>query len=137
MKDARQCGLTVHTSEAVIDAQRVEQYHNFLMVNIDMFLADDIIYDDEHDVIRALNNPSVLSGAQRHFGQQFIAHLLTLDWGFRFGGSVISVKMVVQIALAVMVTVTATAAVTAAAGASCSHVKPAVKTVNMVPGHPF
>ncbi|CAK0895820.1 unnamed protein product [Prorocentrum cordatum] len=58
----------------------------------------------EYDVLRALNNPSVLKQAQQHFGQQLLAHLQTLDWGFRVGGTVINNKMVVQVATALVIT---------------------------------
>merc|ERR1711920_427826 len=58
----------------------------------------------EYDVLRALNNPSVLKHAQQHFGQQLLAHLRTLDWGFRVGGTVINNKMVVNVATALVIT---------------------------------
>merc|ERR1712196_295393 len=35
----------------------------------------------EYDVLRALNTPLVVKHAQRHFGQQLLAHLHTLEWG--------------------------------------------------------
>merc|ERR1711920_1220118 len=59
----------------------------------------------EYEVYRALNNPVVMRESQRHFGQQFLTHLRTLDWGFRFGGTVISVKIVMHITVAMVVTV--------------------------------
>merc|ERR1712228_1121841 len=58
----------------------------------------------EYDVLRALNNPSALHHAQRHFGEQLLDHLRTLDWGFRVGGTVINNRMVVQIATALIIT---------------------------------
>merc|ERR1712113_1226368 len=58
----------------------------------------------EYDVLRALNNPSVLKHAQQHFGQQLLAHLRTLDWGFRFGGAVINNRMAVHVATALVIT---------------------------------
>merc|ERR1712190_9448 len=62
----------------------------------------------EYEVYRALNNPLVMRESQRHFGQQFLTHLRTLDWGFRFGGTVINVKIVMNVAIAMMVTVITT-----------------------------
>ena len=32
-----------------------------------------------YDVLRALNNPLVFRGAKKHFGQQLLNHLHTLD----------------------------------------------------------
>ena len=32
-----------------------------------------------YDVLRALNNPLVFRGARKHFGQQLLKHLHTLD----------------------------------------------------------
>merc|ERR1712228_828459 len=58
----------------------------------------------EYDVLRALNNPSVIKHSQQHFGQQLLAHLRTLDWGFRFGGAVINNRMVVHVATALVIT---------------------------------
>merc|ERR1712232_128682 len=37
----------------------------------------------QYDVVKALNTPLTLNRAQQFFGQQFLAHLHTLDWGFR------------------------------------------------------
>merc|ERR1711933_315110 len=48
----------------------------------------------EYDVVKALSNPSILKGAQKVFGQQLLAHLHSLDWGFRIGGVVISTSFV-------------------------------------------
>merc|ERR1712217_78358 len=62
----------------------------------------------EYDVVRYLNNPFVLKGVQKHFGQQFLPHLKALDWGFRLGGSVISLKMVASVATGLAVTIAAT-----------------------------
>jgi hypothetical protein len=58
----------------------------------------------EYDVLKSLNNPSVLKHAQQHFGQQLLAHLRTLDWGFRVGGTVISNRMVVNVATVLVIT---------------------------------
>merc|ERR1711972_361110 len=46
----------------------------------------------EHDVLRSLNNPVVVRNAQKHFGQQMLGHLHTLEWGFRVGGSVVNMR---------------------------------------------
>jgi hypothetical protein len=51
----------------------------------------------EYDVLKALNNPSILKGAQKYFGQQLLAHLNSLDWGFRVGGVVIGQRFLAQI----------------------------------------
>merc|ERR1712217_257588 len=48
----------------------------------------------DFDVLRALNNPLVMQKAQKHFGQQLLNHIILLEWGFRLGGTVITVKMV-------------------------------------------
>merc|ERR1712217_778068 len=48
----------------------------------------------DFDVPRNLNNPLVMQKAQKHFGQQLLNHIITLEWGFRFGGTVITVQMV-------------------------------------------
>jgi hypothetical protein len=53
----------------------------------------------EDDVLRqALNNPTTLKGSQKHFGQQFLPHLKSLQWGFRVGGIVITQSLITQIA---------------------------------------
>merc|ERR1711953_1458107 len=62
----------------------------------------------EYDVLRALNNPLVCNRAQRHFGQQLLAHLRTLDWGFRFGGTVINAKLVMNIGMALIISIVTT-----------------------------
>merc|ERR1712107_265997 len=54
----------------------------------------------ENDVLRALNDPLVMNRAQRYFGQQMLAHLHTLDWGLRFGGTVINVRLMMNIVMA-------------------------------------
>merc|ERR1712238_214277 len=48
----------------------------------------------EYDVLKWLNNVSVLRDAQKYIGQQTLPHLHALDWGFRFGGSVINSRTV-------------------------------------------
>lgn len=53
----------------------------------------------EYDVLLVLNNPKVLSRAQRHIGQQMLPHLQHLNWGFRFSGSVVNARAVSAIAL--------------------------------------
>merc|ERR1712039_303596 len=58
----------------------------------------------EYDVIRALNTPTILKRAQKHFGQQVLHHLTKLDWGFRFGGAVINTKIIVNILYALVLT---------------------------------
>jgi len=58
----------------------------------------------EYDVLLALNHPVVLNKAQRYFGQQLLSHLHTLEWGFRFGGTVISTKFVTSVAAALIIT---------------------------------
>merc|ERR1712187_285650 len=62
----------------------------------------------EYDVLRALNNPLVVNRAQRHFGQQLLSHLRTLDWGFRFGGTVINAKLVMNVVMALTITMVTT-----------------------------
>jgi len=51
----------------------------------------------EYDVLRALNTPFLLKQAQMYFGQQLLPHLHVLEWGFRFGGSVLSARYVTNI----------------------------------------
>merc|ERR1711933_575464 len=58
----------------------------------------------DYDVLRALNRPVALQVAQRYFGQQLLAHLHTLDWGFRAGGTVITMKIAMNIATALAIT---------------------------------
>eukprot|EP00931_Biecheleriopsis_adriatica_P037071 TRINITY_DN21281_c0_g1_i1.p1 TRINITY_DN21281_c0_g1~~TRINITY_DN21281_c0_g1_i1.p1 ORF type:complete len:132 (+),score=18.88 TRINITY_DN21281_c0_g1_i1:23-397(+) len=63
----------------------------------------------DYDVLRSLNNPVVIKKAQRHFGQQLLPHLHTLEWGFRVGQTVINMKVVMNIIIAIMLTsITAT-----------------------------
>lgn len=57
----------------------------------------------EHDVLVALNTPVVLSRVQRHFGQQFLPHLRTLNWGFRCGGTVICPELVGKMVMALLI----------------------------------
>merc|ERR1712060_147025 len=59
----------------------------------------------EYDVLRALNRPEVVRSAQRHFGQQFLSHLKTLEWGFRAGGTVISMRIIAQFFMGLIITV--------------------------------
>lgn len=61
----------------------------------------------EYDVLRALNTPLVVQRAQRHFGHQLLPHLHTLEWGFRLGGTVINMRMVVSLFFGSMLTVAA------------------------------
>merc|ERR1719291_355634 len=56
-----------------------------------------------YDVLRALNNPSMLKEAQKYFGQQLLSHLNTLEWGFRVGGIVICPRLVSQIAFTLLI----------------------------------
>jgi len=63
----------------------------------------------EYDVLRALNNPSMLKGAQKYLGQQLLPHLTTLEWGFRVGGIVINPRLVSQVAVTLIVGVVTTA----------------------------
>ena len=51
----------------------------------------------EHDIVRALNNPVVVQRAQKYFGQQLLAHLQTLKWGFHMGGPVINMRVFSQL----------------------------------------
>lgn len=60
----------------------------------------------DYDVLRALNNPIVLHHAQKYFGQQFLAHLHTLHWGFRIGGVVINKDGVAKVIGAVAIACT-------------------------------
>merc|ERR1712110_1335406 len=48
----------------------------------------------EYDVLRWLNNVSVLHHARKYIGDQTLPHLHALDWGFRFAGSVISSRTI-------------------------------------------
>jgi len=59
----------------------------------------------EYDVLHALNNPLVVKNAQRHFGQQLLSHLHTLGWGFRFGQTVIDLRIIVNIVAALLISV--------------------------------
>jgi len=59
----------------------------------------------EYDVLHALNNPLVVKNAQRHFGQQLLPHLHTLGWGFRFGQTVINLRIIVNVFAALMITI--------------------------------
>ena len=47
----------------------------------------------EHDVVRAPNSPVVVQRAQKHFGQQLLAHPRTLKGGFRMGGTATNVRV--------------------------------------------
>eukprot|EP00929_Paragymnodinium_shiwhaense_P103774 TRINITY_DN6752_c0_g2_i1.p1 TRINITY_DN6752_c0_g2~~TRINITY_DN6752_c0_g2_i1.p1 ORF type:complete len:626 (-),score=76.78 TRINITY_DN6752_c0_g2_i1:337-2214(-) len=44
----------------------------------------------EHDVFRRLNLTEYCNKSQAYFGQQFLTHLRSLDWGFRVGGVTIN-----------------------------------------------
>merc|ERR1712217_488909 len=48
----------------------------------------------EYDVLRWLNNVLVLHHARKYIGDQTLPHLQALDWGFRFGGSVINLRTI-------------------------------------------
>ena len=61
----------------------------------------------EYDVLRALNTPLVVKRAQAHFGQQLLAHLHTLDWGFRINGTVIHMRLVMGVGVAALMAVVA------------------------------
>mmetsp|Transcript_55199 Transcript_55199/g.87513 ORF Transcript_55199/g.87513 Transcript_55199/m.87513 type:complete len:418 (-) Transcript_55199:285-1538(-) len=63
----------------------------------------------EHDVVRLLNAPDVLRRSQTFFGQQYLAHLNALDWGFRFGGRVIHLQSVSGMASGMFFAIVATA----------------------------
>jgi hypothetical protein len=63
----------------------------------------------EHDVVRLLNAPDVLRRWQKFFGQQYLAHLNALDWGFRFGGRVIHLQSVSGMASGMFLAIVATA----------------------------
>jgi hypothetical protein len=69
----------------------------------------------EYDVLHALNNPLVVQNAQRYFGQQLLSHLHTLGWGFRFGQTVINLRLVMNVLAALMVTI-----ITSVSQARCS-----------------
>merc|ERR1712187_82551 len=62
----------------------------------------------EYDVLRGLNNPATLNKAQKHFGQQLLPHLTTLEWGFRIGGVVIKMKLLMGVCSAIGITVITT-----------------------------
>merc|ERR1711990_633838 len=62
----------------------------------------------EYDVLRALNDPLVMNRAQRYFGQQMLTHVRTLDWGFRVGGTVINVRLIMNIVTAMAITLVTT-----------------------------
>merc|ERR1740121_1037045 len=59
----------------------------------------------EYDVLHALNNPLVVKNAQQYFGQQLLSHLHTLGWGFRFGQTVINLRLIMNVLAALMVTI--------------------------------
>merc|ERR1712218_265159 len=58
----------------------------------------------EVEVLRALNDPVLLKGSQQHFGQQLLAHLRTLDWGFRIGGAVFKTRPFMRVGAALLIT---------------------------------
>jgi len=43
----------------------------------------------EYDVLRELNNPQTIAASRPLIGDLLLAHLQSLEWGFRFGGSLI------------------------------------------------
>lgn len=51
----------------------------------------------EYDVLKDLNNPVVMNRVQKYMGQQFLHHIKTLDWGFRFGGTVLNTRLAMQL----------------------------------------
>merc|ERR1712087_360349 len=61
----------------------------------------------EYDVLRWLNNVSVLHHARKYIGDQTLPHLQALDWGFRFAGSVISSRTVGGIMFGMVTTIVA------------------------------
>lgn len=58
----------------------------------------------EFDVLRTLNRPLLLFRAQRFFGQQLLKHLSLLEWGYRFGGTLITPRFVSNIAVGLAIT---------------------------------
>eukprot|EP00929_Paragymnodinium_shiwhaense_P014618 TRINITY_DN12254_c0_g1_i1.p1 TRINITY_DN12254_c0_g1~~TRINITY_DN12254_c0_g1_i1.p1 ORF type:complete len:600 (-),score=48.44 TRINITY_DN12254_c0_g1_i1:12-1811(-) len=62
----------------------------------------------EHEVFRRMNLTEYCKKAQPYYGQQFLMHLRSLDWGFRIGGSTINMnfftRLVTAIALALVTT---------------------------------
>ena len=58
----------------------------------------------EYDVFRALNSPAVVRSSQRYFGQQFLSHLKNLEWGLRCGGTVINMRLVMNVLLGLLIT---------------------------------
>merc|ERR1712054_344932 len=68
-------------------------------MGLDVRMLASVAETFEYDVLLVLNNPVVLSRAQRHIGQQMLPHLGHLNWGFRFCGSVVNSRAVTAIAL--------------------------------------
>jgi hypothetical protein len=62
------------------------------------------------DVIKVLNTPLMVQRSQKYFGQQFLEHITTVDWGFRRWGRVISPKLVYESMAAICATVGAAVA---------------------------
>merc|ERR1712032_317957 len=56
----------------------------------------------DYDVVRTLNTPRVLQHAKRHFGDLFLVHVESLQWGFRSCGKVITMSFATNIAAALM-----------------------------------
>merc|ERR1711920_1216962 len=51
----------------------------------------------EYDLLHALNTPEVLARADQHLGENMLPHLQALEWGFRFGQTVINMKVITSI----------------------------------------
>merc|ERR1712217_427586 len=62
----------------------------------------------EYDVLRWLNNVAVLHHAQKYIGNQILPHLQALEWGFRFGGSVINSRAMSNIIIGMVATLAGT-----------------------------
>eukprot|EP00929_Paragymnodinium_shiwhaense_P014619 TRINITY_DN12254_c0_g2_i1.p1 TRINITY_DN12254_c0_g2~~TRINITY_DN12254_c0_g2_i1.p1 ORF type:complete len:609 (-),score=59.33 TRINITY_DN12254_c0_g2_i1:81-1907(-) len=62
----------------------------------------------EHEVFRRMNLTEYCKKAQPYYGQQFLMHLRTLDWGFRVGGVTINMpffsRLVTALALGLIST---------------------------------
>eukprot|EP00929_Paragymnodinium_shiwhaense_P014620 TRINITY_DN12254_c0_g3_i1.p1 TRINITY_DN12254_c0_g3~~TRINITY_DN12254_c0_g3_i1.p1 ORF type:complete len:608 (-),score=63.36 TRINITY_DN12254_c0_g3_i1:81-1904(-) len=62
----------------------------------------------EHEVFRRMNLTEYCKKAQPYYGQQFLMHLRTLDWGFRVGGVTINMhffsRLVTALALGLITT---------------------------------
>merc|ERR1711974_179652 len=62
----------------------------------------------EFEVVRYLNTPSLLRHSLNYFDDQLLPHLRYLEWGFRFGGTLITPGIVGVILTALVLTIVTT-----------------------------